>query len=120
MPTWGSGIVKATWQSPRNAGRRSGSSPSSAVSDKAWGDLFRNRDLQNLKKRISLLNVELRRFFGIDGGGPIAYKGLAGYQAAFKLRIEKHVVEKVRERHLDHADEDEDEDIEQVMSEPPG
>jgi hypothetical protein len=95
-------------------GKRSSASPSSAHWT-ACDDVPRTHDL---KKRISRLRGELKRFFGI-ANDPIAYKR-GRYQAAFNLTVEEDVIQDTRERYTDRADEDEGDDIQQVMSEVPG
>jgi hypothetical protein len=85
------------------------------TSNKTWSDFPRTPDL---KKRISRLREQLRRFFGI-AADPIAYKK-GEYQAAFNLTLEEQVIQPARERYADCADDDTEDDIQRVMSEPPG
>ena len=67
----------------------------------------------NFKRRVSRLRVALQEFFGIQGD-PIPYT--TTYKPAFSLTAEEHVI---RYAHDQVADEDE-EDIEAVMSSLPG
>lgn len=84
--------------------------------DKNWNDVSHTHDL---KKRISRLRRQLQRFFGI-AEDPIVFSKRAGYKPAFSLMAEEHAIQNMRERYTDHADEDEGDDIQQVMSEVPG
>lgn len=86
------------------------------TSDKTWNDVTCT---DNLKKRISRLRRQLKRFFGI-AGNPIAFRESVGYQPAFNLTIEEHVILNMRERYADCADEDEGDNIQRLMSETPG
>jgi hypothetical protein len=84
--------------------------------DKTWNDIPRTHDL---KKRISRLRDQLKRFFGI-ADDPIAFKKCAGYQPAFNLMAEEHVIQDTHRRHTDCADEEEEDYTQRLMSEVPG
>ena len=84
--------------------------------DKTWDDVSR---IPNLKRRISRLRGELKQFFGIHDD-PIVFSKSAGYTPAFNLTAEEHVIRNTCERYTDRTDEDEDDDIQQLMSEAPG
>jgi hypothetical protein len=82
---------------------------SRSTSGKTWRDVIPEREIHNLKKRISLLREELKRFFNINAD-PIPCKKGDEYQAVFNLAIEEHVIQPMHERWAGHADEGEDEE----------
>jgi hypothetical protein len=63
--------------------------------DKTWNDVSLTQDL---KKRISRLRVQLQQFFGI-ADDPIAFRKSVGYQPAFNLTAEEHVIQDMHRRH---------------------
>lgn len=78
-----------------------------STTTRTFSDLLPNNT--DLRKRISRLRKALKKFFGIMGD-PIP----KGYEPAFNLTAEEHVIQNTRERLFANDDEDE-EDIASIM-----
>jgi hypothetical protein len=77
-----------------------------STSDKTWSEAC---PTSNLKRGMARLRDQLQLFFRIHAD-PIVFKK-DGYQPAFILTIEEHVIRKVREQYPSRASEDEGEEV---------